>query len=462
MSVRRDNTLLNLDANSELVPSANYTVKVLPVGAVASGVSTFDGTHTTIPVFTGHGLSTGQKFFIYPTKTKFAAVTSTTSNTVVFLGSGFAVSAFQILVNMGNDTGTSTPTFDGTTVLSYKDPQLSNQTDIAALLTSDSTGNYGYWHDGAQKWECVRDTSFNVVAIYTDIVPLVSTLPTITSSTDNAVVRWDGIGGTAVQNSVLIVSDAGEVSGATSIAMGGALTGATTGAFSGAVTVASLSASGNVSAGGTLSVTGTSTLTGSVTATGSIAVGTTLQVTGTISPDGGIKGVPTATALKPYMCGTCPVSDNSTVAVTSLGNDTAPTNGGIWLGSLVIPFNCTVTGVQFLVGSVGGTDKVIALLYNSAGTLVASTTSGSAPTVATNGTVQQVAFSTTYSALGPGIYFLALQFNGTTARFKTIPANWQVGNNVVGGLVSGTFGSASTVSLPTTFTANQVPIASLY
>ena len=41
-----------------------------------------------------------------------------------------------------------------------------------------------------------------------------SKISTIGSSTDNAVTRWDGTGGTAIQNSTVTISDTGEISGA--------------------------------------------------------------------------------------------------------------------------------------------------------------------------------------------------------------------------------------------------------
>ena len=56
-------------------------------------------------------------------------------------------------------------------------------------------------------------------------------------SVDNAVARFHGTDGEFIQNSAVIISDAGAVSGVTSLAIGGALTGGTTGAFSGPVTV---------------------------------------------------------------------------------------------------------------------------------------------------------------------------------------------------------------------------------
>lgn len=55
------------------------------------------------------------------------------------------------------------------------------------------------------------------------------------SATDNAAVRFDGATGKLVQNGVVIISDAGVVTGVTDLTIGGALAGATTIAASGAV-----------------------------------------------------------------------------------------------------------------------------------------------------------------------------------------------------------------------------------
>jgi hypothetical protein len=63
------------------------------------------------------------------------------------------------------------------------------------------------------------------------------------SATDNAIVRFDGITGALVQNSVGILSDVGALSGITSLAMGGALSGVTTLAASGVVTISAGSVS---------------------------------------------------------------------------------------------------------------------------------------------------------------------------------------------------------------------------
>lgn len=148
------------------------------------------------------------------------------------------------------------------------------------------------------------------------------------------------------------------------------------------------------------------------------------------------------------------------IAATS-GTDTACTNGTAYTGSIFIPANCTVTGVQYLVGSVGGTDKVIASLHNSTGTLLANSALAGA-TVGTAAQVQQVALTATYAAVGPAWYHLALTFNGTTAKFRSVPAYCDAGSGVVGNGVTQTFGTAATFTAPTTFTADKVPVASIY
>lgn len=67
------------------------------------------------------------------------------------------------------------------------------------------------------------------------------------SSTDNAVARFDATTGELIQNSVLIVDDAGATSGITSLAIGGALSGVTTLAMGGALSgVTTIAASGSV------------------------------------------------------------------------------------------------------------------------------------------------------------------------------------------------------------------------
>lgn len=148
------------------------------------------------------------------------------------------------------------------------------------------------------------------------------------------------------------------------------------------------------------------------------------------------------------------------IAATS-GTDTACTNGTAYVGSVFLGANATVTGIQYLVGSVGGTDSVVASLHDSAGTLLANSALAGA-VVGTAAQVQQVAFTSTYAAKGPGWYFVALTFNGATAKFRSVPAYCNAGSGVIGNGVTQTFGTAATFTAPTTFTADKVPVASLY
>lgn len=148
-------------------------------------------------------------------------------------------------------------------------------------------------------------------------------------------------------------------------------------------------------------------------------------------------------------------------ATATSGTDTACTNGTAYVGSVYLRQNATVTGVQYLVGSVGGTDKVIASLHSATGALLANSALAGA-TVGTAAQLQQVAFTGTYAAVGPALYFVALTFNGTTAKFRTVPAYCNAGNGVIGNGVTQTFGTAASFTAPTTFTADKVPVASLY
>lgn len=116
-----------------------------------------------------------------------------------------------------------------------------------------------------------------------------------------------------------------------------------------------------------------------------------------------------------------------------------------------------ITGVQFLIGATGGTDNAIVELHDSTGALVA--TSATAGTlVGTAGTYQRIAFTAPYNAQ-PGTYFIALQLNGTTARFAQYNAP---STPLLTGSATGTFGTGAAITPPTTYTAARGPVALLY
>ena len=108
-------------------------------------------------------------------------------------------------------------------------------------------------------------------------------ISSIGSSTDNAVTRWDGTGGTSLQDSVVIVSDTGGITGVTTLSMSSTLTLSGTAAnialgsnfISNGGTDAGLSFDGsnNATLSGNLIVsgTGTSTISGPLAISGASA-----------------------------------------------------------------------------------------------------------------------------------------------------------------------------------------------
>ena len=202
--------------------------------------------------------------------------------------------------------------------------------------------------------------------------------------------------------------------------------------------------------------TGTITLNG--TGTGNVITGANLVPAAgkniTINSTGGLVG---ASAIPTGAAGLFWTGNIPYTTLTG-GNDTANTNGDIYWAPVYIPQNVTLTGVTFSIGSVGGTDKAIAALYNSAGTLLAnSATAGT--TVGTANTFQSLAFTGTYAAVGPGVYYVAMQFNGTTAKFR---AHTLAGYVFAANSQAGTFGTLASITPGTTYTANKGPIAFVY
>jgi hypothetical protein len=143
------------------------------------------------------------------------------------------------------------------------------------------------------------------------------------------------------------------------------------------------------------------------------------------------------------------------------GTDSSCSNGDIYWASVFIPHSATLTGIQYLNGSVVGTNRVIVALYDNAGALVANSALSGALTVGAN-TMQKVAFTSTEAATGPNYYYIAVQFNGTTDKFRTIPANTICNAITIANSDPGTFGTLPTIIPGSTFVANQGPIAYTY
>jgi hypothetical protein len=195
---------------------------------------------------------------------------------------------------------------------------------------------------------------------------------------------------------------------------------------------------GNVRVGGNETVAGTETVTGAATSTGAATL------TGGIVPPAAPHGFP----------------NWQPIAATS-GTDTAFVNGTLFLSSIFIPVNKTLTGVGFLLGSVGGTDRVVVNLWSTAGVNLAQSTTTSSGTVAgTAANTQEIAFTAQYAAVGPALYYVGVAGNTGTAKLRTVPAFTNAG--IYAGSVSQTHGATTTLTVPTTFTADKAPVAYVY
>lgn len=151
-------------------------------------------------------------------------------------------------------------------------------------------------------------------------------------------------------------------------------------------------------------------------------------------------------------------------ATAESGTDTAFAEKKLFTASVFLPVTKTITGVGYLLGAGGGTNKVIAALFNSQGVKLANSTETTEGTTAgTEKTVQELAFTSPFKANGPGLYFIGITANGATAKLRTIPAN-TAGKNILTAEISLTTKNVvpSSVTAPTEWIAAKGPVGFVY
>lgn len=155
---------------------------------------------------------------------------------------------------------------------------------------------------------------------------------------------------------------------------------------------------------------------------------------------------------------------NIAPSTATTGTDTFFADGTQFVSSIFVPANITLTGVKFLVGSVGGTDKIYCVLYSAAGAVLANTVlTAGGTTAGTAEQLQTIAFTSTYAAVGPRMYYVGISGNGGTAKLRTVPA--YCGGSIFAGSVAQVHGVSPTVAAitpPTTFTADKAPYLAVY
>ena len=205
----------------------------------------------------------------------------------------------------------------------------------------------------------------------------------------------------------------------------------------------------------TRSTATTTVSTGTITTLTSTAITTaTLTSTGVITPTGGVAAGGGFTA-SPRNCHT---GNEPAIATTSGTNSATNTDGTVYLAEDFVPCNMSVTGVAIFNGTaVAGNGKV--MLYDSAGTRVAISAS-----TAMSGTTayQLIPFTgAPIAVVGPATYFIGATYDTSTHDLR----GHVIGSFATGTDAGNTYATDSTfatVTLPTTFTADIGPIASLY
>jgi hypothetical protein len=141
------------------------------------------------------------------------------------------------------------------------------------------------------------------------------------------------------------------------------------------------------------------------------------------------------------------------------GLDKTMVSGSRYFSSFAVGTPAVLTGISVRIGTTGGTDSWIVELHGPTGLLLA-TSALAGTTAGTASTWQNIPFTATYNLTVPGTYFLALQSNGTTAKFDSLNAPTNPG--VLTGSATGVFGTGASITPPTTYTANLGPKAQLY
>lgn len=140
------------------------------------------------------------------------------------------------------------------------------------------------------------------------------------------------------------------------------------------------------------------------------------------------------------------------IATTS-GTDTTPVVTETYICEVDLPHSMTLTGVKLLNGSAAA-GNITAYLYDAAGVPMAKSAS-----TAQSGTAayQTFAFTTPIKAPGPARYFIGIQCDSVSARFRT----HAIGNFIAGKKTGETYGTGTTITT-STFTAGLGPIADVY
>ena len=194
---------------------------------------------------------------------------------------------------------------------------------------------------------------------------------------------------------------------------------------------------GNATVSGTMDVTGVTTTTGALDVNGGVLFPTHL--------------------LAIYTAGGAPQ------AVTD-GSSQAADDGDRHFSQIYVPYTATVTGIFYLVGATGGTDSVVCELFDASGDLVPGATTVASATasgdiVGTAAEIQNIAFTDGAITIAPGVYYVSVQFDGTTATYAAYEV---AGSMFVADEDDGTAWTPASITPGTAYVDAKGPIGGIY
>lgn len=156
MSLNFRHSTVQKTLGSYLAPGASYTITAYEPGGQVEALPGGG----VITLREGHGFAVDDKFLVNPgTDNTFAGpVTAVTATSITVDSVPSSVQVGSILFNLGQDNGTVTPSFQNSGLTIYSDMDGSNHYGYAQV-TSNSEGEYFYWHKGIDIWELIRSGS---------------------------------------------------------------------------------------------------------------------------------------------------------------------------------------------------------------------------------------------------------------------------------------------------------------
>lgn len=155
------------------------TVTAFRVGAQVRQTS---AAVTDIPVYAGHGFAVGDKLIVTDIAgSNFTSLRYSTVSAIdvaeITVGGAISVTAGELLVNLGPDSGGGSPNYDGSPLDIHEKvydfvPGYTFQTPVSgASVSIGSEGRYQYWTADQRVWELIRDEEESPILLLPDVLP---------------------------------------------------------------------------------------------------------------------------------------------------------------------------------------------------------------------------------------------------------------------------------------------------